>query len=227
MDSLYRDRVTEGRSIEYLRGYRDALESAGDVTAFTFELRFTTDRAVAQIVRGKRPAGVSDVGYLMVRTLHGSKTYHLAPQAQERLVQLDGGDYGIDALLVRPYAFIEWSVDTTARRTIAGYPCLRATGSRSFNNHRGQLTLEEFEAWFTPELPLPYGPQGYDGLPGIILELTHRSAPTAMAMTYTAREVNLLPDASQIRLPAVDRTLPRRTQEELDEASKKLLPGRH
>ena len=29
------------------------------------------------------------------------------------------------------------------------------------------------EVWFTPEIPVPFGPKGFDGLPGLILEATN------------------------------------------------------
>ena len=47
-------------------------------------------------------------------------------------------------------------------KTILGYDCQRATCS-----FRGR----EYEAWFTLDIPLSYGPWKFHGLPGLILEV--------------------------------------------------------
>lgn len=49
-----------------------------------------------------------------------------------------------------------WKI-TNERDTIMGYPVIKATKGKAV-------------AWFTPEIPLPYGPGDYVGLPGLVLK---------------------------------------------------------
>lgn len=56
---------------------------------------------------------------------------------------------------------IRWSVGTE-RKEILGYQCLSATA-----DYRGR----SYKAWFTPDIPLSYGPLWFGGLPGLIMEI--------------------------------------------------------
>ena len=58
------------------------------------------------------------------------------------------------------YNDLKWNI-TNETQTIAGYECIKAT-----TNYRGR----EWIAWFTPQIPLPFGPWKLHGLPGLILE---------------------------------------------------------
>ncbi|RFN59075.1 GLPGLI family protein [Marixanthomonas ophiurae] len=56
---------------------------------------------------------------------------------------------------------IAWKLEGKFK-TISGYNCQKAIG-----DFRGR----SYEAWFTPEIALPYGPWKFVGLPGLILEV--------------------------------------------------------
>ena len=60
-----------------------------------------------------------------------------------------------------PYPDMKWTLaqDTA---TISGYHCQKATCRFHGRN---------FEAWFTPEVPLSYGPWKFGGLPGLIVKV--------------------------------------------------------
>lgn len=58
------------------------------------------------------------------------------------------------------YNDLKWDVKEETRE-ISGYSCLKA-----ITNFRGR----EWEVWFAPEIPVPYGPWKLHGLPGLILE---------------------------------------------------------
>ena len=72
-----------------------------------------------------------------------------------------------------------------------GYPCMKATATRD---------SVEVEAWFTPEIPISAGPEGYGGLPGLILVLTEDDA----RRTMIAREVTLGPLAEGLLAPPTE-----------------------
>ena len=55
----------------------------------------------------------------------------------------------------------EWQISEETKE-VAGFDCLKATLS-----YRGR----EWTAWFAEELPMPYGPYVFGGLPGMILEM--------------------------------------------------------
>jgi GLPGLI family protein len=66
-----------------------------------------------------------------------------------------------DNMIVKDdYPNLQWKV-TEETKVIGQYQCVKATTS-----YRGR----DWEAWFTPEVPLHYGPWKLQGLPGLIIE---------------------------------------------------------
>ncbi|MDE6768973.1 MAG: GLPGLI family protein [Muribaculaceae bacterium] len=57
---------------------------------------------------------------------------------------------------------IDWSFIPDTTRNVIGYECQLA---------ECDFAGRHYSAWFTPELPLPYGPYKFGGLPGLILEM--------------------------------------------------------
>lgn len=59
---------------------------------------------------------------------------------------------------------LEWEIHHQSKDTIMGFVCTKATS----NVFRGR----SYTAWFTTEIPVPFGPWKLQGLPGLILEAT-------------------------------------------------------
>lgn len=59
-------------------------------------------------------------------------------------------------------------------KIIDGYKCYKATSEYVVINSVGEFRHPVI-AWYCPEIPLPFGPNGYGGLPGLILQLQVRN----------------------------------------------------
>lgn len=57
---------------------------------------------------------------------------------------------------------LEWNFSYEETDSIMGYDCRKAAAEFAGRN---------YTAWFTPEIPLPFGPYKFGGLPGLILKL--------------------------------------------------------
>ena len=57
---------------------------------------------------------------------------------------------------------LEWNFSYEETYSIMGYDCRKAAAECAGRN---------YTAWFTPEIPLPFGPYKFGGLPGLILKL--------------------------------------------------------
>lgn len=55
---------------------------------------------------------------------------------------------------------LKWNF-TEKSKTLEGYRCILATT---------EFRCREYHAWFTPDIPIPYGPWKLHGLPGLIIE---------------------------------------------------------
>lgn len=69
---------------------------------------------------------------------------------------------------------IKWII-TNEKKTIQDFTCYKATKIKKVVNQKGTFN-HEVTAWFCPEIPFSYGPNEYNGLPGLILELIEMPA---------------------------------------------------
>ena len=83
----------------------------------------------------------------------------------ERLSQLDF--YGQDFLI--SYNKITWVLENKTKK-IGNYTCFKATAIDSFKTRSG-IKKYIVTAWYTPQINTSFGPIGFSGTPGLILEL--------------------------------------------------------
>ena len=79
----------------------------------------------------------------------------------------------------------EWRI-TNETDTILGYPVIKAVNGR-------------YVAWFTPNISVPFGPNGSGGLPGLILKLYNERQFPAFAIVAT--EIHLYKKPIKIKKP--------------------------
>ena len=98
--------------------------------------------------------------------------------------------------VIEPYVKYDWQLHDTTQ-AVAGYSCRKATYEYTFVDLDDVEKRVHVTAWYAPDLPYPYGPAGYDGLPGLILELTF---VLNQARTYRATSVRIDQNSSE-RVP--------------------------
>ncbi|QRM88780.1 GLPGLI family protein [Lacinutrix sp. WUR7] len=77
--------------------------------------------------------------------------------------------------VIIPFNKHRWQI-TNETKEIGGYKCFKANKIVSKSN---------IIAWFTNQIPVPFGPNGIDGLPGLILETTINEK-----LTFYATQIN-------------------------------------
>jgi len=80
---------------------------------------------------------------------------------------------------------IEWNISEQEQKEIGGFVCKKAT-----TTFRGV----DYIAWFTEEIPLPYGPWKFRGLNGLILDIYDKE----FNYVCVATQINLEKDCKEI-----------------------------
>lgn len=76
--------------------------------------------------------------------------------------------------------------------------CFKATSSKIVENSSGKQEVP-ITAWYTKEISLPIGPSTYNGLPGLIIELTTNNG----FLNYKAEKISLKKGANKkIKIPS-------------------------
>lgn len=100
--------------------------------------------------------------------------------------------FGENEYLITELVNKNW-VLTSESKKIDGYTCYKATNEYVVDN--GKIFRHPVVAWFCPEIPIPYGPKGYGGLPGLILELQEWN------IVFGAVKIDISNDKKVILLP--------------------------
>lgn len=79
--------------------------------------------------------------------------------------------------------YTNWNI-LNESKMINNFLCYKAETIISSKNLRGKVVKRTTTAWFCPKIPLDFGPNGYCGLPGLILELHDRN------ITYGVKKIS-------------------------------------
>lgn len=100
----------------------------------------------------------------------GNGIYYTNIKEKEKIKHVDmlGEKFNV----LYPYDEYKWEI-TSETKMISGFRCYKAkTYKETYSKMRDKTIITNPEVWFTPEIPLSYGPFGLIGLPGLILEAT-------------------------------------------------------
>ena len=101
---------------------------------------------------------------------------------------------------------IAWEI-TDKTKKIGNYICRQAKTTEKLFSRQGHYYYKDVIAWFTPEIPLSFGPKYYKGLPGLILQIEDKE------YTLTAIKINLNP-SEEVKIKRLDKNDKVITQEE-------------
>lgn len=144
-----------------------------------FEMLFNTNESYFSLKDG---LGLDDQGYFYAKLFSGYKG---------AIYQKDEFSYSeikgeIGNFLIKNDKRKDWILENETKE-INGFVCFKATALKTVENSAGVFHFPII-AWYCPQIPLSYGPNGYGGLPGLILELQVRN------ILFGVKKIDLKPD---------------------------------
>lgn len=122
-------------------------------------------------------------GYSFSKSIGGGKgIYYFNGENQTRKRQFEA--FGETFLLSNFLNSLDWKI-TKDTMTIGGFLCRKANAVK-IDKRKTKTFTKPITAWFTTEIPLSYGPIGYNGLPGLILDLDIQNE-----VRFYAKTINL------------------------------------
>ena len=215
MDSIF-TQMREENPANFARFGADLEKSEQIIRQLTFELHFTPTEAVWQIVEDAMAVTEDDASpYGMAKTrAGGNKVHYVNTTEAKRLYETKFGQSGGVVHVTSPYDKFAWELTGRSKR-IGKYLCREAKVKFTEGSRNGKPIDRSYIAWFTPQLPYPYGPAGIDGLPGLILELYFDERAI---IGYRADSIDI-EQVTHPSLPALQKPMQVLTVEELNQAS--------
>ncbi|GAB2483204.1 GLPGLI family protein [Algoriphagus taiwanensis] len=150
---------------------------------------------------GGGPATASSGGMQIVIN-QGSQDRVLYKNIADQTFEQEQDVMGKEFLIKDALEPAEWEL-TGETNKIGDYTAQKATYSRIVDSQRFSTGMTEMEnvkdtiqvtAWFTPDIPVPHGPENFFGLPGLILEVQNSGR------TLICQKIELNPSAEPVAI---------------------------
>lgn len=90
---------------------------------------------------------------------------------------------------------------------IGNYTCYKATREFKFKNRNGELKTRKQIVWYTPQIPLSFGPTEFVGFPGLVLKVVNGTT------TIYAKYINL---GKNVKLKTPNKSAKKITEKEYE-----------
>lgn len=154
-----------------IKEFEFSLKFNKDKALFLQEEKMYSDEAAAKLAAAK----ISFLGNVLTK---------------KDTVYREGASRTIGNYIVKKQNVKNWTLSNESK-LIDNYLCYKATTENIVVN-KDKTFRHPIIAWFCPQIPFPFGPAGYGGLPGLILELQTKDA------VYGANKIQLSQDDSII-----------------------------
>lgn len=138
---------------------------------------------------------------------NATNIFYTEANSEKKIKQIDGA---FGQFIVKYSYRNNWVLENETKM-IDTYLCYKATSELVVVNSKGEFKFP-IVAWYCPSIPFSFGPKGYDGLPGLILELQERFT------TYGVLNIKLNNEDILIERPNKGKIV---TEEEFNEIIKK------
>ena len=201
----------------------------------TFILNFDRSASIYKEEEKLDAPGTNGNMRMMGSMMGGGGTYY--KNVKEKTYSVDKEFMGKEFLVKDALPQLEWKMESETK-VVGGYTCYKATAVKpvdgsDFRNMRAKDEtkkddkkdekekstnfMDGFEmpkeilitAWYTPEIPVNQGPEGYWGLPGLILEVND-----GKTIILCSKVVMNAKEKAEIKAPKVGKEV---TQKEYDE----------
>ena len=142
---------------------------------------------------------------------NATNIYYVHSKSDEKIKQLNNH---LGFYLIQYTNKTEWEL-TNESKFIDSYLCFKATAKQVVKYSKATYT-HPIIAWYCPSIPFNFGPIGYNGLPGLILELQERYA------IYGAKKIDLKTENFIIEKPNKGKKV---TEDELSAILKSFVPN--
>ena len=199
----------------------------------TFILNFDRSASIYKEEEKLDAPGTNGNMRMMGSMMGGGGTYY--KNVKEKIYSVDKEFMGKEFLVKDALPQLEWKMESETK-VVGGYTCYKATALKpvdgsDFRNMRAKDEVKKEEkkeekttnfmdgfempkeilitAWYTPEIPVNQGPEGYWGLPGLILEVND-----GKTIILCSKVVMNAKEKAEIKAPKVGKEV---TQKEYDE----------
>ncbi|TXD83898.1 GLPGLI family protein [Subsaximicrobium wynnwilliamsii] len=118
---------------------------------------------------------------------------------KDRIIIITEEIYGEKILIKTSFDSLNWKL-TNDTKIISNLTCYKAKTKKSVEGRSGKKVIEII-AWYAPEINLPYGPDGYGGLPGLIVQLQKENIITFL------KKIEFQDEMMKLKLPNKGRVM--------------------
>jgi GLPGLI family protein len=144
--------------------------------------------------------GIDDENVSMAKAFTGGNNVYYTTQRHDTIIKQVDGSLG--QYLINYKQKIDWILSDETK-LIDSYLCYKATSTLIVINSSGTFKFPVI-AWYCPSIPFNYGPNGYNGLPGIILEFQERNISYGAIKVKLNRENVLIPKPNKGKIISED-----------------------
>ncbi|SNR82830.1 GLPGLI family protein [Lutibacter flavus] len=175
---------------------------------FQFILEFITNESIFKL---EDKLNLSDYEMRLAKMFGGRGVYYSDLDNNESIHQVES--FGQLFLKARSFNEIKWKL-LNETKLIGNFLCYKAITVKIVENDK--IFKKQVEAWYCPEIPASFGPIGYGGLPGLIIELSIENEAI-----YSMNKLELNPKGKvEIMKPAKGKRV---TEKEYNEIGKSLF----
>lgn len=148
-----------------------------------YVLKFNSMESSSQIDESLVNEGIkNNYLYPVAKSLIGKGIYY--QNRKEKIVLRQAEILG-PLFIIKDVLINNWKI-TNEQKKIGDYLCFKA-----FKNCETCSKIEE--VWFTPDIPVPFGPLGYGGLPGLIVEIKNKGSILKLKeIKYIKKELKIV-----------------------------------